>query len=214
MTAVGYALSSEEHSAIDLVEACPPCRGGRVLVRGDLRPLPPLDRPPGPEPVRVGRARGDRAGDRDAAGRDGRDLPDDPHPPGDHRAGGGDRRVADARPVLPRAGHRREPQRAHPGRAVAGAGRPRGDARGGRRGHPQAVERRHDQPSRPPLHGRERRGSTRCPTSRRRSISRPAARRRRRWPPGSATGSSAPGPTVRSSTPSGTPAARGRGSGR
>ena len=34
--------------------------------------------------------------------------------------------------------------------------------------HPPAMGRRDDEPSRPPLHGRERRGSTRCPSSCRR----------------------------------------------
>ena len=46
----------------------------------------------------------------------------------------------DAGALLPRRGDRREPQRAHPGRALAAVGRPRRDARGGRRGHPRALE--------------------------------------------------------------------------
>ena len=40
--------------------------GGGLLVRPDLGPLPSLDRPPGPEPVRVERPRRHRRGDREA----------------------------------------------------------------------------------------------------------------------------------------------------
>ena len=130
--------------------------GGGLLLCPDLRPLPSLDRSPGAEPVRVERPRRDRRGDREAQGRDRRHLPDDPDPPRDHRPGGGDHGIADARPLLPRSRERREPQRAHPGHGLAGVGRSRRDARGGRRGHPEAVERRGDQPPRPLLHRPER----------------------------------------------------------
>ena len=94
--------------------------------------------------------------------------------------------------VLPRRRDGRAPQRARPRPALAGVGRPRRDARGGRRGHPRAVDRRAHQPSRPPLHGRERpdlhAARHAAPDPRRRQ-------RRRGWrrsPVGSATASSAP----------------------
>ena len=87
-------------------------RGGGLRVRADLRPLPPVDRPAGAEPLRLGSPRGDRRRRPSGSDRHRRDVPDDPYPPGDRRAGGGDHRSDAARPVLPRRRHRREPQRA------------------------------------------------------------------------------------------------------
>ena len=84
-------------------------RGGRLHVRPDLRPLPPLDRAAPAQPVRVdassARSRRRPTGSRIGTGRH---LPDDAHPPGDHRPRRGDDGGAHARPLLPR---RRAPAR-------------------------------------------------------------------------------------------------------
>ena len=119
MTAIGYALSSEEHEPGDLVEHAVPRGAARLRVRADLRPLPPVDRPPGPEPVRLERPRRDRQRDGATRHRHRRDVPDDADPSGDHRPGRRHDRGPDARAVLPRRRDRRAPQRAHP-RATPG----------------------------------------------------------------------------------------------
>ena len=142
LTSIGYALSSEEHAPADLVATRPPGRGRRLRVRPHLRPLPPVDRPPGPEPVRLvassaaspRRPRRSRSGPASRARRSGSIRRSSPTPP-------------------------RRPRRLMPGRfflgvgtgenlnehilgdALAGVGRPRRDARGGDRGHPRALER-------------------------------------------------------------------------
>src|SRR3954452_10546020 len=84
---------------------------GGLPLAVDLRPLPPVERRAGPEPLRV-------VGDRRALGggvpsdRDGRDLPDRTDPPGGGGAGRGDLGRDDERPLPPRRRLRRGPQRA------------------------------------------------------------------------------------------------------
>ena len=115
-------------------------QGGRLRGIVDLRPLPPVERRAGPEPVRVV---GDRRAGRghDAAGDDRGDLPDRADPPRDHRPGRGDQRPAARGPIRPRRRHRRSAERADPRRQLAaGRGTPR-DARGSSRGHARAVDR-------------------------------------------------------------------------
>ena len=107
--------------------------------------------------------------------RDRGDLPDDQDPSGDHRAGGRDGGGPDAGPLLPRA---LAPARTSTSTSSAQAGRAvevrHGDAGGGRRGHPGALEGRRrtiaaaTSPSRTPA-------CTRCPSACRRSTSRRAA---------------------------------------
>ena len=160
---IGYALSSEEHPPLDLVRHARLAEEAGFNVRSDLRPLPPVDQPPGQQPVRVGRPRRDRRCDREDALRDGRHLPDHPDPPGDHRArrrhGGG----THARSILPRGRDGREPQRARPRPRLAGVGRPRRDAGGGRRGHPKALEGRHRRATTASTTRWRTRGCTPCP---------------------------------------------------
>ena len=55
MAEIGYFLASEEHGPAELVRQAQQAEGGRLPVGVDLRPLPPLERQPGPEPVRVAR---------------------------------------------------------------------------------------------------------------------------------------------------------------
>ena len=155
-TSLGYALSSEEHAPADLVRHARLAEEHGFTFALISRPLPPVDRSPGPQPVRVGRARGDRAGHRTPDDRDRRDLSDDPDPSGDHRPGGRDGCRPDARPILPRGGHGREPERARARWPLAGVGGPGRDARRGAVRDPRALEGRGDEPPRPPLHRRER----------------------------------------------------------
>ena len=64
-------------------------RGARRLhVLPHLRPLPPVGRRAGPQPVRVVDARRHRTGDREDPRRHRRHVPADPHPSCDRRAGG------------------------------------------------------------------------------------------------------------------------------
>ena len=72
---LGYALSSEERRPLDLVQnARPPRR--RVQLRADLGPLSPVDRPAGPQPLRVVGAWRDRPGHGAAPDRHRRHLSD------------------------------------------------------------------------------------------------------------------------------------------
>ena len=195
MTSLGYALSSEEHAARDLVAHAAARGAARLRVRAHLRPLPPVDRPPGSESVRLERPRRDRQRDGPARRR--------------HRASRA-RRCGSIRRSSPRPP--RPPRRCCPSGSFSASGRandststssathwpdwddPRRDARGGRRRHPRALDRRDDEPSRPALHGRER------PDLLAARVAAADPRRRQRpraWRPspvGSATGSSAPVP--------------------
>ena len=108
----------------------------------DQRPLPPVERRAGPEPVRLV---GDR---RDLPGR--ATLPVTTavtcptvriHPAIIAQAAATAAVLLDG-PVHPRRRHRRGAQRAHPRRPVAVGRRAAGDARGGRRADPRAVDRR------------------------------------------------------------------------
>ena len=66
---------------------------GRGLPRAlDLRPLPPVERRAGPQPVRVVGDRRDRRRRPSLPVTTGGDLPHHPHPPGRHRAGRGHQR--------------------------------------------------------------------------------------------------------------------------
>ncbi|CAK7279699.1 hypothetical protein SGPA1_10477 [Streptomyces misionensis JCM 4497] len=135
--------------------AGPDGRAGRVPGTVDLRPLPPVERRAGPEPLRVVGDRGGVAGGV-AADRDGGDLPDRADAPGGDRARRRDQRGDDRRPFPAGPGHRRGAQRAHPRRPLAPGARPPGDAGGGGAGDAPAVHRRGGQPPRPALHRGER----------------------------------------------------------
>ena len=87
---IGYFLSSEEWGPHDLIAQARQGAGGRIRRTVDLRPLPPVERRAGTQPVRVVDDRRDRAGGAGDEGDDRGDVPDDPHPPGGHRPGGGD----------------------------------------------------------------------------------------------------------------------------
>jgi NAD(P)-dependent dehydrogenase (short-subunit alcohol dehydrogenase family) len=81
-------------------------RGGAVINIGSTlsdRAIP--GQSPGPEPVRLERARGDCAGHHASHRGHGRHVSHRANSSGDHRAGGGDHRGADARPILPRPWH-------------------------------------------------------------------------------------------------------------
>ena len=84
---LGYALSSEEHGPLQLVEHARRAEESGFPFALDLGSLPPVDRCAGAEPVRLGRARRRRARDGVARRRDRRHLPDDPRPSGDRRPG-------------------------------------------------------------------------------------------------------------------------------
>ena len=165
-----------------------PRRGaGRLHGPVDLRPLPPVDRRAGAEPVRLVDDRRAEPG-LHAAGDHRGDLPDGADPPGGDRAGRGDQRgaapaggscsaSAPARRSTSTSSATRGPRPTsawrcsrRPWRSCAGCGRrlrlpPR-----------QALHRR----ERPDLHAARRR--------RRRSTSPASARRRSSWRRGSATG--------------------------
>ena len=102
------------------------------------------------ESVRMERDRSNRR-DRRAARLRGRDVPDDANPPSGHRGSGGHERpaeVTDDRFAVGR--HRREtPERTHLRRRVAGHRRATRNARGSRRNHARALDRRRGGPSRP-----------------------------------------------------------------
>ena len=152
---IGYFLSSEEYDPTAAGRAGGARRAGRLRGALDQRPLPPMERRAGAEPVRLGRDRRDVAG-LPAAGDDRCDRTDRAAAPGDRGAGGGHRCRAARGPLHPRRGHRGGAQRARARRPLAQRGRPPGDARGGRRADARAVAGRVHLPPRPPLHGRER----------------------------------------------------------
>ena len=156
MVEIGYSMSSEEHSPLDLVRYAKIAEDVGFALRAHLRPLPSLDRPPGAESVRVERHRCDRHRDRSLEARHRRHVPAHAHAPGDRRPGRGDRRRDDAGTLLPGRRQRGEPERAHPGRGLAGRGHPPRDARGGDRGAAPAVEGRRAESLRALLHGGER----------------------------------------------------------
>ena len=142
-----------------------PRGGSRVHVRARLRPLPSLDRPSGPKPLRLERARWDRACDGVARRRYRRHLPDDPHPPGDRRPGGSDLGGDVAGALLPRRRDGREPERARARRSLAAhRGAPR-DARGGRRPDARPLAGRAHEPPRPATSSWRTPVSTRCRTT-------------------------------------------------
>ena len=161
-------------------------RGGRLHARDDLRPLPPLDRPPGSERLRLERDRRDREATENL--RSARASPARyPHPPGDHRPGGGDVRSAAAGTLLPRARNGREPERArHSG--TAGRRRTSGSRCSRRRSRSSGCSgRAASRPTAAATTPSITRRSTRFRTSRRRSRSPPRSRLRPRSRAGSAT---------------------------
>ena len=146
---IGYRLGMVEHRLLPVLRGVRPRGAGRAGAAGgagrlrgavDLRPLPPVERRAGPEPVRLVRDRRAVAGDRRCrsprrsparpCGSTRRSSPR-PRPP----------RGAARRPVRARRRHRRGAQRAHPRRRWPPRRRPAGDARGGRRGHARLLDR-------------------------------------------------------------------------
>ena len=63
---IGYFLSSEEYTPAELVEQAKRPRSGRLRGAVDQRPLPPVERRAGQQPVRVERDRRDQPGLRPA----------------------------------------------------------------------------------------------------------------------------------------------------
>ena len=144
----------------------------------DLRPLPPVERRAGREPVRLVGDRRARTARARHARHDRGDVPDGAHPPGDHRPGRGHVGGAARGPLRARRRQRRGAQRAHPRRRLARGRRAARDARGGDRGHPRPVGGRPVQPLRRRTTRSRTRASTRCPRRRRTSSSPASARRR------------------------------------
>ncbi len=164
----------------------------------DLRPLSPLERRAGTQPIRLVDDRSDCAGHTGPdEGDHGGDLPDRPHPSRDHRPGRCHLGGAARRQLLPRRRQRRGAQRAHPRRPLARGRRAAGDARGGRRGDPQAVEGRRPRPSRAPLPGRARPRLRPAGRACRRSSSRASDPRRSSSRHASATATAPSAPTPR-----------------
>ena len=105
MARIGHALSSEEHAPSQLVENARAAEDAGfefALISDHYHP--------GSTPVLaspfVWFVLGGIAFRLEVGGWDRRHLPDDPHPPGDHRPGSGHGRLHDAGPVLPRCRHR------------------------------------------------------------------------------------------------------------
>ena len=122
MTLIGYTMMCEQAGPKQLVRdvALAEEAGFDFAVISDHY-FPWLD-VARPLPVRVERARRGRPGDRPHSAHDLRHLPDPPLPPGGRRPEGGDDAAAVRRTVHPRAGRRREPERAHRRRAWPIAG--------------------------------------------------------------------------------------------
>ena len=104
MITLGYKLSSEEQSATDLVRYAQMAQDTGLRLRPHLRPLPPVDRPAGSEPLRVECAGRHRPGHAAPHRRHGGHLPEHADPSGDHRAGRRHDRHAHARTILPGLG--------------------------------------------------------------------------------------------------------------
>ena len=169
----GYALLERGAPAARPRRTRSAGRGGRLRLRDALRPLPPLDRPPGPEPVRLVGPRGIAAAtDRITVGTGVTALSSGSTRRSSPRPSRRSRRCC--RAVLVRR-RDRENLNEH----VLGDAWPehlmRGDARGGRRPHPPACGRASSSTT-PAISTVTGRGSTPCPTSRCRSSSPPAAR--------------------------------------
>ena len=195
MTRFGYFLSCEEYDPDELVEQARLAEQAGFDSAVDQRPLPPVERRAGAEPVRVAMigalSQVCRLPVTTAV-----TCPTVRTAPGDRRAGGGHRPpCCSARAASPSAW---APVRRSTSTSSATAGparRAAGDARGGRRGHPRAVDGRVRLPPRPALHRRER---PHLHAARRAAADlRVGLRRRRRstWRCASATASSPPSPT-------------------
>ena len=196
---LGFAFSSEEHTPRELVRQAVAAEqaGFRFgLISDHYHPW--IDRQ-GHGPFVWGVLGGHRWGNGRLHHRDRRHVSADPDPPGDHRPGGGDRSLPDARPLLPRRRHRREPQRAHPRRQVAAPDERLELLEEAVEVLRDALVRRSADAPRQALHRRERAASTTCPTSRFRSPSQLRNPRRPSSPAGSATRSSPFRTTPRSS---------------
>ena len=142
-------------------------RGVRRAV--DQRPLPPVDRRPGPVALRVVDDRRDLSGVR-PAGHDRGHLPDRAHPPGDRRAGRRHRR----RCCSARAASRSASAPARPSTSTCSATAGRAPTSGSRCWRRPSRSSAGSGPARSsPTRARTTRstprGSTRCPTPRRRS---------------------------------------------
>ena len=186
---LGYALSSEEHRPLDLVAPRPAGGGGGISVRARLRPLPPLDRPAGSEPVRVERDRRHRARRRRRCG----SAPASPARRSESIPAIIAQAAATAAAMMPGrfflgVGTGREPERAHPRRPLAVSRRAARDARGSGCRDARALEGRADEPRGSTTTRSRTRGSTRCRKSRPPIVVAAGATGAPSSPDGSATG--------------------------
>ena len=179
---LGYFLSCEEHGPRELVRQAKLAEEAGFHAPLDLRPLPPVERRAGPEPVRVVGHR--RAGGGDGPPRDHRrHLPHHAHPPG---------RSWPRPPRRPRrcSGRAASPSASGPERrstSTSSATRwPEADVRLEMLEEAIEIMRGMWEGGQYSIRARttswRTRASTRCPTSRRRSSSPASARRRSTWP--------------------------------
>ena len=192
---IGYFLSCEEFGPHDLLEQARLAKEAGFDRALDLRPLPPVERRAGPEPVRLVRDRGARRRCPRHARHDRRHLPDGPDPPRGHRPGGGDLLRPARGPVRARRRERRGAQRAHPRRRLARGRRAAGDARGVDRGHARRSGRAGSSATTGRTTRSRTRASTRCPRRRRRCSSPASGRSRSSSRRASATATAPSGPT-------------------
>ena len=91
---LGYALSSEEHPPNDLVRYARAAEEAASRSRSISDHFHPWIDAQGQSPFVWSVIGAIAQATERLRARHGRDLPDDPHPPGDHRPGGRDRRAA------------------------------------------------------------------------------------------------------------------------
>ena len=155
MAEIGAFLSSEEHGPAALVAQAKLARRSRNAFHLHFGSLSPVDRSSGREPVRVECHRRHQCHDV-TQGHDGRHLPHGQDSPGDPGPSRSNLAAPARREIRLRGRFGRGSERAHPGPPLASRRHQTRDARGGRRGHPQALGGWAGHPSRPLLHSRER----------------------------------------------------------
>ena len=112
MPNIGYSLSSEEFGPNRLVELVKRAEDAGFGFRIHLRPLPPLDPPPGSLPFRVAGDWRHRSGNPTFPTGYRCDMSPDKNTSGDHRPSRGDGILYDARTFHAGPWNRRKPERA------------------------------------------------------------------------------------------------------